>query len=91
MIHCYQEVGPDSIHRSLLLAENDPINLEGYFSVLLGLNVPHRAWTPPAGELESWKKIQDSWRRRAASSFTVAEALRYFDSAPAMAKAGAMA
>jgi tryptophan 7-halogenase len=91
IVRCYQDVGPDSIHRNLLLAENDPIGLEGYFSVLIGQKVPHRPWTPPAAELQSWETIQDSCRRRAASAFTVADALAYFASPAAMAETGAMA
>jgi len=91
LVRCYQEVGPDSIHRNLLLAEGDPIGLEGYFSVLIGQNVPHKPWTPPAAELQSWKNIQESWRRKAASGFTVEEALRYFAAAGLKARAGAMA
>ena len=91
VVRCYQEIGPNSVHRHLLLFENDPIGMEGYFSVLLGQNVPHRPWTPPPRELQDWKTIQDSWRRTAANSFTVSETLRFFASAPAKAMTGATA
>jgi len=91
LIRCYQDIGPDSVHRNLLLFENDPIGLEGYFSVLIGQNVAHKPWMPPAGQMQSWKNIQESWRRKAAAAFSVDEALRYFASAARAGKAGAMA
>jgi tryptophan halogenase len=91
VVNCYQEIGPHSIHRSLLLAEDDPIGLEGYFSVLLGQNVPHRPWTPSSAELQNWRTIQDSWHHRAANAFTVAETLRFFEASATMGKTGATA
>jgi hypothetical protein len=90
-VRCYQEVGPDSIHRNLLLAEDDPIGLEGYFSVLIGQKVAHRSWAASAAEMQNWKKIGDSWRRTAANGFSVAEALRYFAGATAGAMSGVVA
>ncbi|HEV8608046.1 MAG TPA: FAD-dependent oxidoreductase [Tepidisphaeraceae bacterium] len=89
VVRCFKDVGPDAIHRSLLLAENDPIGFEGYFSVLIGQNVAHGGWTPPAAEMQSWKAIEESWQRRASAGFTVEEALRYFASSPAKSMTGA--
>jgi tryptophan 7-halogenase len=87
VLRCYQDIGPNSVHRYLLLTENDPIGLEGYFSVLTGQKVPHRPWTPPQSEAAAWQTIQDSWRRKAATGFTIEELLRQVQSAapqPAM-------
>src|SRR3989440_1100129 len=91
LIRFYQDVGPHPVHRNLLLAEDDPIGLDGYYSVLLGQNLPHKAWAPPPAEMQSWKNIQESWRRKVELGFSVQEALNYFASAAAVAKAGAMA
>jgi len=46
---------------------------------------------PPEAEMQNWKNVQESWRRKAAAGFTVEDALRYFASAARGAKAGAMA
>jgi len=42
VVRCYQEIGPDSVHRNLLLGESDPFGLEAYFSVLLGRDIDAR-------------------------------------------------
>ncbi|HEV8377717.1 MAG TPA: tryptophan 7-halogenase, partial [Tepidisphaeraceae bacterium] len=59
IVRCYQDIGPDSLHRSLLLYESDPFGLEGYFSVLLGQNVPWtNPWRPPAEEVAKWPAVE---------------------------------
>jgi tryptophan 7-halogenase len=74
MVRCYQEIGPDSLHRTQLVYEGDPIGLEGYFSVLVGQSVPwSNPWRPPADELSKWLAIVDSWRRKASTALTVGE------------------
>ena len=78
VVRCYQEIGPDSVNRNLLLAEDDPINMEGYFSLLIGQNVPHRPWAASPEEVQNWNRIQDSWRRTAASAYGIEELLRRF-------------
>jgi tryptophan halogenase len=79
IVRCYQDIGPDSLHRSQLLYEDDPIGLEGYFSVLVGQNVSwSNPWQPSADELERWRLITDSWRRKADGAFTVNEVSNFF-------------
>jgi tryptophan halogenase len=75
ILRCYQDIGPDSLHRSLLLYENDPIGLEGYFSVLVGQRVPwSNPWKPSAEELAQMSVISETWRRLAGSAFSVSQA-----------------
>jgi tryptophan halogenase len=72
VLRSYQDIGPSSLHRSLLLYEQDPIGLEGYFSVLVGQRVPWSTpWRPSADELANWANIANNWRRSAAAGFTV--------------------
>jgi tryptophan 7-halogenase len=76
---CYQDLGPDSVHRWTLLHESDPFNLEGYFSLLVGLKVPYaRRYEPTAEELKAWQMVQEAWRKKAAAGLTVEETLRGF-------------
>jgi len=79
IVRCYQDIGPDSLHRSQLLYEDDPIGLEGYFSVLLGQMVGwSNPWRPSADELAKWDLTIDLWRRTAGNAFTVSEVSELF-------------
>jgi tryptophan halogenase len=82
LVRCYQDIGPDSLHRTVLLYEGDPIGLEGYFSVLVGQSLPWtNRWTAPADELAKWPNIVETWRRKAASGFAINEVMQFFLSA----------
>jgi tryptophan halogenase len=71
VLRCYQDIGPDSLHRSMLLYENDPIGMEGYFSVLVGQKVPwSNPWKPSPQELAKWPSVAEHWRRVAANGLT---------------------
>jgi tryptophan halogenase len=79
IVRCYQDIGPDSLHRSQLLYEDDPIGLEGYFSVLVGQMVGwSNPWRPSADELAKWDLIVDSARRIARNAFKVSEVNELF-------------
>ena len=55
--------------------ELDPFGFEGYFSVLVGQNVPWRnPWRPSEVALAKWATVGDGWRRMAATALTVNEA-----------------
>jgi tryptophan halogenase len=88
---CYKDLGPDSVHRFTLIHENDPFNMEAYFSVLVGLKVPWRIkWEPTAEEVKAWQMVQETWKRKAAAGFTVEEVLRGLIAAPQQAPAPTM-
>jgi tryptophan halogenase len=85
IVKCYEDIGPDPVHRITLLHEHDPIGFEGYYSVLVGQKVPwNKRWQPSAQELEAWQIIQDTWRHKAAMGFTVEEATSALLGAPVM-------
>ena len=75
LLRCYQDIGPDSLHRSQLIYEADPIGLEGYFSVLVGQNVPwSNPWKPSGDEMSKMATIVEGWRRVAENAYTATQA-----------------
>jgi tryptophan halogenase len=72
----YQENGPTSAWRNMLIGESDPFGMEGYLALLVGQQVPcQRRPVFSQQEQKSWRQIQDEIRARAARAFSVAEAL----------------
>jgi tryptophan halogenase len=90
VVKCYEDLGPDSVHRTTLLHEHDPINFEGYYSVLLGQKAPWtKRWEPSPEELQAWRVVQGNWRRRAAIAFTFEEVTAALLGAPAIQRGSA--
>jgi tryptophan halogenase len=90
VVRCYEDLGPDSVYRATLLHELDPINCEGYYSVLIGQKAPWtKRWEPSAEELQIWQMVQENWRRKAAMAFTFEEAMAVLLGAPANQGGGA--
>lgn len=78
IVDFYRENGPSQLWRLTL---EDPVcrfRLDGYYTLLVGQNVPHaRLGENSARERAAWQKLRDATRRYAASAFTVDEALAH--------------
>lgn len=76
LIDCYQQNGPTTFFRHSLLEANNMFGMEGYLSLLVGQQVPHRAvYTPPADERRLWESVRTRHRELAESAVGVREAL----------------
>ena len=72
----YQENGPSVVFRSSLLAADDQFGMEGYLSLLVGQQVPHRStYRPTAAELNIWSQLKKKIQIVASSAVSVREAL----------------
>ena len=84
LVDFYQENGPSVLWRRTLADETDlhEFGMEGYLALLIGQDVPHRSkYVPSEEDRANWAKIQQSICNRAASAFTVPEALALVRSA----------
>lgn len=77
IVEYYRENGPSQLWRLIL---EDPLcrfRLDGYYTLLVGQKVPHaKLGAASERELSSWKKLQDSIVRYAATGESVAAALK---------------
>jgi tryptophan halogenase len=77
IVDFYRENGPSLLAKSIFVSENDQFGIEGYFAMLIGMQVPYEKRHEPCEEevrlLEARKEAN---RRRAANGLAVAEALR---------------
>ena len=77
IVEYYQENGPSTIWRDALIDVYDLFNLDGWYAMLVGMQVPHRGrYQPSEAEWQQWRKIQQAIRRKAESAMTCEEALR---------------
>lgn len=76
IVDWYRAHGPSSLWAPTLIDPLDPFKLDGYFTLLLGQQVPfERRWTPPDHERRQWDAARAGWAVGAQSGFTIAEAL----------------
>jgi tryptophan 7-halogenase len=77
IVEYYQENGPSTIWRDALTDNYDLFNLDGWFALLVGMQVPHRAnYQAAEQERITWGKIQQAVRRKAEAGMTCEEAFR---------------
>ena len=76
IVEYFQENGPSTLWRGILLKPEDQFNMEGYLSLLIGQQVPYRrTYKPDAEALRTWQGIKQSVRNKVAQAFSVREAL----------------
>jgi tryptophan halogenase len=76
IVDYYREVGPSVLWRSTLISGTDQFGLEGYFSMLLGQQVPHKYdFRPSRNEQQNWQRIQQAIKNKVTAAFTVPEGL----------------
>lgn len=76
IVDYYREVGPSVLWRSTLISGTDQFGLEGYFSMLLGQQVPYKyEFRPSRNEQQNWQRIQQAIKNKVTAAFTVPEGL----------------
>jgi tryptophan halogenase len=77
IVRYYQENGPSTIWRDALVDVFDQFKLEGWYTLLLGMQVPYRArHVPTPAEQATWRRIQQVIRQKAEAAFTCEQALQ---------------
>ena len=77
IVEYYQEHGPSALWAPTLVDPIDPFRLDGYFTLLLGQQVPYRRqYTPTPQEQYVWQELQAEWATAAYNGLTVEEALK---------------
>jgi tryptophan halogenase len=75
-VEYYRENGPSLLWRQLVLDPRNPFGIEGYLSMLLGMNLPYRkTYAPDANETQVWHDIYQRLQAAAVQALTVEEAL----------------
>ncbi len=76
IVEYYRAHGPTSLWADTLIDPLDPFRLDGYFTLLIGQQVPYRhRWTAPVAETRRWQDVKAGYADLARSGFTIAEAL----------------
>ena len=78
IVEYYRENGPSGLWRVPLFQETEYKNygMEGYFAMLVGMQVPYKkTYEPSASERQMWKEIQQNYKKMAQSAYSVKEAL----------------
>ncbi len=76
LIEFFRENGPSPLANHTLITGLHQFGLEGYYSMLIGMKVPHdKHYTPGPEEKSRWDLAQAEWVRRARNGVGVAEAL----------------
>jgi len=76
IVDYFREVGPSLLWRQTLLESHNQFGLEGYYSMLLGQQVPFKfEFRPTAQDQQNWQRIQNSIRNKATAAYTAKEAL----------------
>ena len=77
IVDYYRAHGPSSLWADTLIDPLDPFRLDGYFTMLIGQQVPYeRRWTAPAAEIARWRQVRATYADQARTGFTIDEALR---------------
>lgn len=75
-VEFYQENGPSTLWRNLVLEPRDPFGFEGNLSMMIGMNVPCRkVYAPPEAEVRVWDNICRTIQSVTKQAVTVKEAL----------------
>ena len=76
IVDYYREVGPSVLWRQTLVSANDQFGMEGYFSMLVGQQVPTKyQFRPSRQDEQNWQRIQQAIRNKVTTAFTVPEGL----------------
>jgi tryptophan 7-halogenase len=76
IVDYYREVGPSLLWRQTLLESHNQFGLEGYYSMLLGQQVPTKYELKPSEQdRQNWQRIQQSTRNKVTQAYTAKEML----------------
>jgi tryptophan halogenase len=76
VVDYYREVGPSLLWRQTLVESHNQFGLEGYYSMLLGQQVPTKYhFKASSQDKMNWQKIQQAIKNRVTAAFTVREGL----------------
>lgn len=76
LVDYYQENGPSVLAGPVLMNPNSPFGIEGYYTMLVGMQVPHaRPHTPPAPEKSRWENHRRRHQHAANTGLDVKQAL----------------
>jgi tryptophan 7-halogenase len=74
IVDYFREVGPSLLWRQTLLESHNQFGLEGYYSMLLGQQVPFKfEFRPTAQDQQNWQRIQQSTRNKVMQAYTPKE------------------
>jgi tryptophan halogenase len=77
LVDYYREQGPRGAWANKLLGVSDPFGAEGYFTMLIGMEVPYSTRTEPTGEqADAWNRIQAEFGNVTRGAYTVDQALQ---------------
>jgi tryptophan halogenase len=80
-VEFYQETGPSTLWRKMILDGRDPFGFEGYLSMMIGMNLPYRrTYTIPETEQRAWAGLSHQWQVEANLALSVEETLRWIRS-----------
>jgi tryptophan halogenase len=80
-VEFYQENGPSTLWRQVILDGRDPFGFEGYLSMMIGMDVPYRrTFTVPEQEKWAWAALYRRWQEEASQALTVEETLQWIRS-----------
>lgn len=77
LVDYFREQGPRSAWVNKLLGVSDPFGAEGYFTMLIGMEVPYGTRTEPNGaQADAWNRIQAEFGNVTRGAYTVPQALQ---------------
>jgi tryptophan halogenase len=76
LVEYYQENGPSVLARDVLMEPNSPFGIEGYYTMLVGMKVPHaRPFKVPPAEHSRWENHRRRNQQGANKALDVRQAL----------------
>lgn len=76
LVEFYRENGPSPLARNTILTGLHQFGLDGYYSMFLGMKVPHRrGYAATPDERLRWETVKAGWVAQARHGITVQEAL----------------
>jgi tryptophan 7-halogenase len=76
LVEYYRENGPSVLWQSTLLPPGDQFGMEGYLSMLVGMQVPHQlAYRPSDQDMAAWNQIRAIYQGQAMAGFSASEAM----------------
>lgn len=79
IVEYYEENGPSGLWRVPLFQTNEyrSFGMEGYFAMLVGMQVPYRkTYEPTAAERQRWGQVQQELKKVAMQAYSTQEALQ---------------
>lgn len=72
----YTEHGPSLVPKAMCLRESNLFGLDGYYALLVGMNVPYtRTYKPTAEEIRRWQAYKQRFAREAENAASIRQAI----------------